>query len=97
LLLENNFFFAIIALRNFCSLVIQIQFRSQRLNDYMFKVIDGQVQRVEPIFGKKFYNQDGSVAVYTDGAVHIPQPEAQEHQPSSAAVINPKGYMLVEF
>ncbi len=58
----------------------------------MFKVINGKVQRVEPIFGKKFYNSDGSIGVYRDGAVEIPHAEPQEHQPSSGAVINPKGY-----
>ena len=58
----------------------------------MFKVINGKVQRVEPIFGKKFYNSDGSFGVYTDGAIEIPHTEAQEHQPSSAAVISTKGY-----
>ena len=73
-------------------LSIQIQFRSQRLSDYMFKVIDGEVHAVEPIFGKKFSSKDGSVGVYTDGVAVVAQPDAQEKQPSSPAVINPKGY-----
>jgi len=55
----------------------------------MFKVIDGEVQTVLPIFGQKFVNRDGSVGTYTDGAIEV---ESQTMTPSSAAVINPRGY-----
>jgi hypothetical protein len=70
----------------------QIQFSSKRLNNYMFKVIDGRVQPVEPIFGKKVYNRDGTVGVYTDGVIQSHQP--QDHQPASPAVLNAKGYTI---
>ena len=70
----------------------QILFQSKRLNNYMFKVIDGEVQPVLPIFGKKVVNRDGSVGTYTDGVIEIPKAEGQDMTPSSAAVINPRGY-----
>ena len=76
---------------NLCFLP-QIQFQSKRLNNYMFKVIDGEVQPVLPIFGKKVVNRDGSVGTYTDGVIEIPKAEGQDMTPSSAAVINPRGY-----
>ena len=58
----------------------------------MFKVIDGKVEKVEPVFGKKFYNRDGSVGTYYDGAVELPPSEPQ-HFPAAGAAISPKGYM----
>jgi hypothetical protein len=58
----------------------------------MFKVIDGVVQPVLPVFGQKFMNRDGSVVSYTDGAIKVAKSEGQTMTPSSAAVINPKGY-----
>jgi hypothetical protein len=58
----------------------------------MFKVIDGEVQPVLPVFGQKFINRDGSVGMYTDGAIEVAKAEGQAMTPSSAAVINPRGY-----
>ncbi len=58
----------------------------------MFKVIDGEVQPVLPMFGQKFINRDGSVGTYTDGAIEVPKTEGQIMTPSSAAVISPRGY-----
>lgn len=59
----------------------------------MFKSVDGKVEKVEPVFGKKFYNRDGSVGTYYDGAVEVPPPSEPQHFPVSGAVISPKGYM----
>ena len=70
----------------------QIQFKSQHLNDYMFKVTEGNVEKVEPIFGKKVTNRDGSVGTYVDGMITVPQNESQVAEPSLPAVISPKGY-----
>ena len=58
----------------------------------MFKVVDGEVQPVLPVLGQKFMNRDGSVGAYTDGVIEVARSEGQTMSPSSAAVINPKGY-----
>ena len=58
----------------------------------MFKVTEGKVEKVEPIFGKKVTNRDGFVGTYVDGVITVPQNESQVAEPSSPAVISPKGY-----
>ena len=74
------------------SICFQIQFNSQHLNDYMFKVTEGKVEKVDPIFGKKFINRDGSVGTYVDGVISVPKNKSQVAQPSSPATISSKGY-----
>jgi hypothetical protein len=70
----------------------QIQFNSQRLKGYMFKVTEGMVENIAPIFGKKVINRDGSVGTYVDGVIEAPKIESQIAVPSSPAVISPKGH-----
>ncbi len=61
----------------------------------MFKVTEGNVTSVAPIFGQKVLSRDGSVGTYTDGAVPVPQEaEPQQRVPSSLERgINPRGYV----
>ena len=62
------------------------------MNGYMFKVTEGKVEKVDPIFGKKVTNRDGSVGTYVDGVIELPQNYSQVAVPSSPAVISSKGY-----
>ena len=57
----------------------------------MFKVKEGKVEKVVPIFGQKGVNRDGSIGTYTDGVKHKPN-RTQDVVPSSPAVISTKGY-----
>ncbi len=61
----------------------------------MFKVTDGHVTSVAPIFGQKVMDRDGSVQTFTDGAVQVPQvAEPQQSEPTSQERgINPRGYV----
>jgi len=58
----------------------------------MFKVIDGRVKRVLPIFGRKVFNRDGSVGTFTDEGVEVEAKDHHKAQPTSERGINPKGY-----
>ena len=58
----------------------------------MFKVTEGKVEKVDPIFGKQFVNRDGSVGTYVDGVISVPKNKSQVAQPSSPATISSKGY-----
>ena len=58
----------------------------------MFKVTEGKVEKVDPIFGKKVTNRDGSVGTYVDGVIAVPKNKSQIAEPSSPATISSKGY-----
>ena len=58
----------------------------------MFKVTEGKVEKILPIFGKKVINRDGSIGTYIDGMITVPQNESQIAEPSSPAVISSRGY-----
>jgi hypothetical protein len=58
----------------------------------MFKVTNGKVEKISPIFGQKVTNRDGSVGTYLDGEIHLPQTEDQVAVPSAPAIISTKGY-----
>ena len=58
------------------------------MNDHMFKVKEGKVHKVAPIFGQK-----GIDRTYKDGEQHKPDRTHYEVAVSSSpAVINAKGY-----
>ena len=65
----------------------------------MFKVTEGKVTSVAPIFGQKVVDRDGSIQTFTDGAVQVPQEavpqlaEPQHSEPSIERGINPRGYV----
>jgi hypothetical protein len=44
----------------------------------MFKVTEGRVQRVAPIFGRKVFNRDGSVDTYTDDVAYVTDTESRQ-------------------
>ena len=71
----------------------QIQFRSQRLDGYMFKVVDGKVEEVKSIFGQKFYSRNGRSGVITDTAVQVPHKQEDSLAVPTGRALNPKGYM----
>ncbi len=88
------------------SFFAKIQFRSQHLKDYMFKVVGGHVRRVPPIFGRKVFNSDGSVETYTDDVIDLNLPNNNNRntntddvidlnltvsQPLTDRIINPRG------
>ena len=58
----------------------------------MFKVTEGKVEKVDPIFGKKVTNRDGSVGTYVDGVIAVPKNKSQIAEKSSPATISSKGY-----
>ena len=65
----------------------------------MFKVTEGKVTSLAPIFGQKVMNRDGSVHMFTDGDVYVLQEaepqtaEPQHSEPSHEQGINPRGYV----
>jgi hypothetical protein len=52
----------------------KIQFRSRDLNGSMFKVEDGKVERILPIFGQTIFNErDGTFQMFKDGVLRRAQ------------------------
>ena len=59
----------------------------------MFKVTEGKVTSVAPIFGQKVMDRDGSVHTFTDEAVQVPQeaePQTAEPQHSEPQHAEPQ-------
>jgi len=69
---------------------LQVQFRSQHLEHHMFSVVDGHVEAIESVFGKKEVNRDGEMVMVRDEGIIVPEAEAQVASVERA--LNPRGY-----
>jgi len=88
---ESNVYVTVTGCAN--SDTFQVQFRSQRLNGHMFKVVGGEVEEVPSIFGQKVFNRDGSFTVISDASLKIPNRSNSMVVPTGRA-LNPTGYLL---
>lgn len=73
--------------------LFQVQFRSQHLKHYMFKVIEGEVEIVESLFGKKLMNKDGQIMDVTSAGIPVTT-MALETVALPERALNPKGYAV---
>jgi len=67
-----------------------VQFRSQHLEHHMFSVVDGNVEALESIFGKKEINRDGEYEMIKDEGIVVPLAEPEVAKIERA--LNPNGY-----
>jgi hypothetical protein len=68
-----------------------VQFRSKRLSGHMFKVTNGQVDEVKPVFGHSYIDHNGSIKTLKDKVIEGKETSAQMH-PGTNRGLNPNGY-----
>jgi len=73
--------------------LFQVQFRSQYLKHYMFKVIEGAVEIVESVFGDKVMNKDGEMMEVRGAGIPVTT-LAEENVNLTERALNPRGYVV---
>jgi hypothetical protein len=76
----------------------QVQFASRRLKHFMFKVTNGKVEKISPIFGRHSSSKrdDDEALPFSDEVVRSFEEEEKEDwtnpEPSSRSEVDPNGY-----